>query len=165
MGIAIFFVYLVPPSLLFLSLSRVVAAAACRDSTWSLVFIYPTITIPVSVWLLIGAPGHRGAGRRLRPARRVPPHRRPAHPPRNRGRGGVRVHPDRERVHLRARVHLPTHEKVISTGVPTELIRGDVFFWQSLQAATVLVAAPIAFVFNLFLERLIAGFAVGAVKG
>ena len=34
----------------------------------------------------------------------------------------------------------PTQEKVISTGVPTELVRGDVFFWQSLQAATVLVA-------------------------
>jgi hypothetical protein len=43
-----------------------------------------------------------------------------------------------------------TAEKVISTGVPTELVRGDVFFWQSLQAATVLVAFPIAFVFNLF---------------
>ncbi len=42
----------------------------------------------------------------------------------------------------------PTHEKVVSTGVPTELVRGDVFFWQSLQAATVLVAVPIALVFN-----------------
>lgn len=59
----------------------------------------------------------------------------------------------------------PTTEKVISTGVPTELIRGDVFFWQSLQAATVLVAVPIALVFNLFLDRFIAGFTQGAVKG
>ena len=59
----------------------------------------------------------------------------------------------------------PTAEKVISTGVPTELVRGDVFFWQSLQAATVLVAFPIAFVFNLFLDRFIAGFTMGAVKG
>jgi multiple sugar transport system permease protein len=40
-----------------------------------------------------------------------------------------------------------------------------VFFWQSLQAATVLVAVPIALVFNLFLERLIAGFTMGAVRG
>jgi len=44
-------------------------------------------------------------------------------------------------------------------------VRGDVFFWQSLQAATVLVALPIAFVFNLFLDRFIAGFTMGAVKG
>ncbi len=42
---------------------------------------------------------------------------------------------------------------------------GDVFFWQSLQAAAVLVAVPIALVFNLFLNRFIAGFTQGAVKG
>ena len=54
---------------------------------------------------------------------------------------------------------------MFSTGVPTELVRGDVFFWQSLQAATVLVALPVALVFNLFLSRFIAGFTQGAVKG
>ena len=59
----------------------------------------------------------------------------------------------------------PSPAKPISTGVPTELVRGDVFFWQSLQAATILVAVPIAFVFNFFLERFIAGFTMGAVKG
>ncbi|HCT75292.1 MAG TPA: sugar ABC transporter permease, partial [Micromonosporaceae bacterium] len=53
-GIAIFLVYLVPPSLLFLSLSRIVVGVGLQDSTWSLVLIYPTITIPVSIWLLIG---------------------------------------------------------------------------------------------------------------
>jgi len=55
--------------------------------------------------------------------------------------------------------------KTIATGVPTELIRGDVFFWQSLQSAVVLVAIPIALVFNAFLDRFIAGFTMGAVKG
>lgn len=59
----------------------------------------------------------------------------------------------------------PTGEKVASTGVPTELIRGDVYFWQSLQAANVLIAVPIAFVFNLFLARFVSGFTMGAVKG
>jgi multiple sugar transport system permease protein len=59
----------------------------------------------------------------------------------------------------------PTDAKTISIGVPTELIRGDVFFWQSLQAAAILVAVPIAFVFNLLLERFITGFTMGAVKG
>jgi hypothetical protein len=46
-----------------------------------------------------------------------------------------------------------------------ELIRGDVFFWQSLQAAAILVAVPIPFVLNLFLDRFISGFTMGAVKG
>jgi multiple sugar transport system permease protein len=56
-------------------------------------------------------------------------------------------------------------QKTINVGVPTELIRGDVFFWQSLQAATVLITIPIALVFNALLERLIIGFTMGAVKG
>jgi multiple sugar transport system permease protein len=59
----------------------------------------------------------------------------------------------------------PTGEKVVSTGVPTELIRGDVFHWQSLQAANVLIALPLAVVFNMFLARFISGFTMGAVKG
>jgi multiple sugar transport system permease protein len=54
---------------------------------------------------------------------------------------------------------------VVSTGVPTELIRGDVFHWQSLQAANIVIALPIALIFNLFLARFIAGFTMGAVKG
>jgi multiple sugar transport system permease protein len=59
----------------------------------------------------------------------------------------------------------PTDAKPISTGVPTVLVRGDVFFWQSLQAATFVVSVTIAFVFNLFLDRFITGFTMGAVKG
>ena len=43
MAIAIFFVYLVPPTLLFLSLSRLVVAVHLQDNTWSLVLVYPTI--------------------------------------------------------------------------------------------------------------------------
>jgi multiple sugar transport system permease protein len=58
-----------------------------------------------------------------------------------------------------------TSQKTIAVGVPTELVRGDVFFWQSLQAATILVAVPIALVFNMFLKRFVAGFTMGAVKG
>ena len=58
-----------------------------------------------------------------------------------------------------------TAGKTISVGVPTELIRGDVFFWQALLGATLVTAVPIAFVFNLFLRRFISGFTMGAVKG
>jgi multiple sugar transport system permease protein len=53
-AIAIFFVYLIPPSLLFISLSPVIANLGLQDSRWALVVVYPTITIPVSVWLLTG---------------------------------------------------------------------------------------------------------------
>jgi len=171
-GVAIFLVYLVPPSLLFLSLSRLVVTLGLQDSTWSLVVIYPTITIPVSIWLMIGF--LKAVPRDIEEQAMVDGHSRlgafwrvvvPMAFP---GIVAVIVFAftltASEYVYALSFVS-PTTEKVISTGVPTELIRGDVFFWQSLQAATVLVAIPIALVFNLFLDRFIAGFTQGAVKG
>jgi multiple sugar transport system permease protein len=171
LGIAIFFVYLVPPTLLFISLTRVVAILGLQDSTWSLVVIYPTITIPVSVWLLTGflkavprdveeqamVDGYSRLGALLRV---VVPLSLP-------GIVAVVVFAftltAHEFIYALAFIS-PSSEKTISIGVPTELIRGDVFFWQSLQAAGILVAVPIAFAFNLLLERFITGFTMGAVK-
>jgi multiple sugar transport system permease protein len=172
LGIAIFFVYLVPPTLLFISLSRVVSLVGLQDSTWSLILIYPTITIPVSVWLLTGflkaiprdveeqamVDGHSRAGAFLRI---VVPLALP-------GIVAVVIFAftltAHEFIYALAFIS-PSANKTISIGVPTQLIRGDVFFWQSLQAAGILVAVPIAFAFNLMLERFIAGFTMGAVKG
>jgi multiple sugar transport system permease protein len=162
MAIAIFFVYLVPPSLLFLSLSRLVVAAGLQDSTWSLVLVYPTITIPVSVWLLIGF--LKAIPRDVEEQAMVDGYSRLA--------AFVRVvlpmaFPGIVAVVVFA-FTLTASEFIYALAFispPTELIRGDVFFWQSLQAAAILVAVPIAFVFNLFLDRFISGFTMGAVKG
>ena len=54
LGIAIFLTYLVPPTLLFLPLSRLSRCWGCRipSGPWSLV--YPGFTIPLSMWLLMG---------------------------------------------------------------------------------------------------------------
>jgi multiple sugar transport system permease protein len=172
LGIAIFFVYLVPPTLLFISLTRVVAIVGLQDSTWSLVLIYPTITIPVSVWLLIGF--FKAVPRDLEEQAMVDGYSRlgafarivlPLAMP---GIVAVVVFAftltAHEFIYALAFIS-PSDAKTISIGVPTELIRGDVFFWQSLQAAAILVAVPIAFAFNLLLERFITGFTMGAVKG
>ena len=171
-GIAIFLVYLIPPTLLFISFVRVVAWLGLQDSRWSLVLVYPTITIPVSIWLLTGflkgipkdieeqamTDGYSRVGAFVRAV--IPL----AFP----GIVAVIVFTftltAHEFIYALAFVS-PTAEKTISIGVPTELIRGDVFFWQSLQAAAVFTAIPIAFVFNLLLERFISGFTMGAVKG
>jgi multiple sugar transport system permease protein len=172
LGIGIFLVYLVPPTLLFLSLSRVVVALGLQDSTWSMVLVYPTITVPVSIWLLMGflksiprdieeqamVDGYSRLGAFLRA---VVPLVFP-------GIVAVVVFAftltASEFIYALAFVS-PTNSMTVSIGVPTQLVRGDVFFWQSLQAATVLVAVPIAFVFNLFLDKFVAGFTQGAVKG
>jgi multiple sugar transport system permease protein len=172
MAIAIFFVYLVPPTLLFLSLSRLVVVVGLQDSTWSLVLVYPTITIPVSVWLLIGflkaIPKDVEEQAMVDGYSRLAAFGRVVLPLAFPGIVAVVVFAftltASEFIYALAFIS-PTTEKVVSTGVPTELIRGDVFFWQSLQAAAILVAVPIALVFNLFLDRFISGFTMGAVKG
>jgi multiple sugar transport system permease protein len=52
----------------------------------------------------------------------------------------------------------------VSVGVPVALVRGDVYYWGSLMAACLITSIPIAIVYNLLLDRFIAGFTVGAVK-
>src|SRR5574342_210582 len=54
LGIGIFLTYLVPPTLLFIPLSRVIAVLGLQDSLWSLVLVYPSFTVPFSIWLLMG---------------------------------------------------------------------------------------------------------------
>ena len=172
LGIAIFFVYLIPPTLLFIPMTRVVGNFELLNNTWSLVLIYPTITIPVSIWLLTGF--LKGIPKDIEEQAMVDGY--------SRLNAFVRVviplaFPGIVAVIVFA-FTLTAHEfiyalaflsstpaKTISIGVPTELIRGDVFFWQSLQAAVVFVALPIALVFNLLLGRFISGFTMGAVKG
>ena len=55
LGVGIFLTYLVPPTLLFLPLSRVVAQYLhLSDRLWSLIVVYPSFTIPFAIWLLMG---------------------------------------------------------------------------------------------------------------
>jgi len=44
----------VPPTLLFLPLSRVVSDLHLANSLGSLILVYPSFTIPFSTWLLMG---------------------------------------------------------------------------------------------------------------
>ena len=54
LGIGIFLTYLVPPTLLFIPLSRVIGDLGLQDSLWSLVLVYPSFTVPFCTWLLMG---------------------------------------------------------------------------------------------------------------
>src|SRR4030067_282415 len=55
-------------------------------------------------------------------------------------------------------------KKTVSIGVPTELVRGDVFQWGPLMAGALIASIPVAVVYTFFLDRFIAGFTMGAVK-
>jgi multiple sugar transport system permease protein len=171
-GIGIFLVYLVPPTLLFIPLSRVVVSLGLHNSLWSLVLVYPTITIPFSTWLLMGF--FKSIPRDLEEAARVDGYSRlmsfikvimPLSVS-----GVVAVIAFTFTLTLHEFVYAlafitSSAQRTISVGVPTELVRGDVFFWQSLMAAAAIVAIPVGLVYNIFLDRLVAGFTMGAVKG
>jgi len=172
LGITIFLVYLIPPSLLFVSFSRLVSNLGLQNSRWALVVLYPTITVPVSVWLLLGffksVPRDIEEQAMVDGLSRLAAFWRVAVPLAFPGIVAVVVFAFTLSAHefLYASAFISSSsEKTVSVGIPTELVLGDVFHWQELQAAALLVALPIAFVFNLLLERFVSGFTMGAVKG
>ena len=57
-----------------------------------------------------------------------------------------------------------TRNMTVSIGVPSFLVRGDVYFWGSLMAGCFIASVPVAIVYNFFVDRFIAGFTVGAIK-
>jgi multiple sugar transport system permease protein len=171
-GIAIFLVYLVPPTLLFLPLFRMVVALHLQDTIWSLIVVYPTLSIPFSTWLLMGF--FKSIPRDLEEAAMVDGYSRASAflnvvmPLSLSGVIAVTVFTFTLTLHefIYALTFISSStERTLSVGVPTELIRGDVFFWQALSAAAVLVAIPVGIIYNLVLDRLISGFTMGAVKG
>jgi multiple sugar transport system permease protein len=171
-GIAIFLVYLVPPTLLFIPLFRMVVALGLNDSIWSLVLVYPAITIPFSTWLLMGffksIPRDLVEAAMVDGYSRLMSFRKVVLPLSLSGVIAVIVFTFTLTLHefVYALTFISSSSaRTISVGVPIELVRGDVFFWQSLLAAAVIVAIPVGIVYNFFLDRLVAGFTMGAVKG
>jgi multiple sugar transport system permease protein len=171
MGIAIFMTYLVPGIILFLPLSRIVAMLGLQDTWWALVVVYPTITIPFCTWLLMGF--FKTVPMEMEEAARVD----------GCGYLGALV-----RVVLPVSVPgvltavifaftlsmqdflyglafvAPGDQKPVTVGVPTELIRGDVYYWGSLMAAALIVGLPVAVLYNFFLDRFIQGITGGVGK-
>ncbi|MBX3071838.1 MAG: carbohydrate ABC transporter permease [Thermomicrobiales bacterium] len=172
LGIAIFLVYLIPPTLLFIPMTRVVAVLGLKNSMFSMVVVYPTFTIPFCTWLMMGffksVPWDIEEQAMIDGYSRVGAIWRAVLPVSLPGILTVIVFTValtlHEFVYALAFV-TSSSEKPVSTGVTTELIRGDVFFWQSLMAAAAIVAIPVALLYTLFLDRFVAGFTLGAVKG
>ena len=54
LGAAIFLAYLVPPTLLFIPLSEVIARFQLYNRYWAWIFTYPTFLILFASWLLMG---------------------------------------------------------------------------------------------------------------
>lgn len=171
LGIAIFLTYLVPPTLLFIPLSRVIAFLGLQDSLWALILVYPTFTVPFSIWLLMGF--FKSIPRELEDAAMVDGLTRFGAflklmiPISTSGILTVVIFTftlvTQEFVYALTFISSESNQ-MIGTGIPIFLVRGDVYYWGALMAACLIASLPVAFLYNLFLDRFIAGFTVGAVK-
>ena len=54
--------------------------------------------------------------------------------------------------------------RTVSTGVYTDLIRGDLPEWGAIMVAALIPSIPLALLYNAFLNRFIAGFTGGAFR-
>lgn len=170
-GIGIFLTYLVPTTLLFLPLSRLITMVGLQNSLWSLVVVYPTFTIPFCTWLLMGF--FKTVPREVEEAaivdgcsllgaffKMVLPLSVP---------GILTVVIFTFTLTMQEFVYALTFissssQKPITLGVATDLVRGDIFYWGELMAGALIASVPVAIAYNLFLDRFIAGITGGAVK-
>lgn len=171
LGIGIFLTYLVPPTLLFLPLSRIISWLGLQNSMWSLVLVYPTFTIPFCTWLLMGF--FKAVPREVEEAaivdgcslfgafvKMVLPLSLPAI---------LTIVIFTFTLTLQEFVYALTFisasaQKTITLGVATDLVRGDIYYWGELMAGALIASVPVAIAYNLFLDRFIEGITGGAVK-
>jgi len=171
-GMATFITYLVPTTLIFIPLASVVQSLGLTNSIWALVATYPTFLIPFSTWMLIAY--FKSIPKDMEECAMI---------------DGC------SRIGAMVRIVLPvaipgivfsamfsftlswnefvyaltfissTTQKTMSVAVPTELIRGDAYFWGELMAASLLGSVPVALLYSFFMDYFVSGLTAGALKG
>jgi len=164
LGIAIFATYLVPSIILFIPLARVVGTLGLFDSWWALVVVYPGFTIPFCTWTMMGyfktvpaeieeAAWVDGCSRLEAIWRVMLPVSLPGF-----AITAVFAFSLAMQEYLYAVVYVaPRAEKVVTVGLATALIRGDIFYWGSLMAGGLLVGLPVALLYSFVLDHFIQG--------
>jgi len=170
-GVGVFCTYLVPPALLFIPFYKVVGILGLLNSKWCLLFLYPTLTVPFCTWILIGY--FTAIPKALDEAAFV---------------DGATY------IQMLTRVFLPVaapgliaatlfaftvswaqflyplaflyrdEEKVLTNGIYTTLIRGDVYFWGELMSGALLASVPVVILFAFLMDYYIAGLTRGSIK-
>ena len=171
LGTAVFAVYLVPPSLLFLPLAGVVNNLGLTNTLWSLILTYPTFQIPFATWLLIGyfhgIPQEVEDSARVDGANRLQVLGRIVIPMALPGLVTVTIFSFTlawgELVYALTFI-AQSQLATVSLGTVTQLIRGDAFFWGSLMAGGLLAAVPIVIVYAFLSDYYVAGLTAGSIK-
>ena len=168
----IFLTYLVPESLLFIPLFKIVGAVGLINNAWAMVPLYLTLSVPFCTWIMIGY--FASIPRELDEAALID------------GAGWGQ---------LLVRVFIPvalpgiiaatifaftvgwgtflypmaylysSDQMVLTVGIVSDLIRADVFQWGKIMAGSLMAAAPPVIVYAFLMDYYIAGLTAGATKG
>ena len=174
----VFLTYLVPDTLLFIPLFKIMAWV--HDTTgivllnrwWALIIIYPTLTVPFCTWIMIGY--FQSIPKELDEAALID------------GAGYIQ---------MLTKIFLPValpgiiaatifaftvswseflypmaftvsaDQLVLPVGIVTTLIKGDVYAWGQIMAACLMGAAPPLIIYAFLMDYYIAGLTAGATKG
>ncbi len=168
----VFLTYLIPASLLFIPLFQVIGKLGLINSTWCLVLIYPTLAVPFCTWIMIGY--FSSIPRELDEAALID------------GAGWLEMlwkifipvampgiiaatifaFTVAWGAFLYPLAYLYTSDQMVLTvGIVSDLIRGDVFQWGKIMAGCVLAAAPPVIIYAFLMDYYIAGLTAGATKG
>jgi multiple sugar transport system permease protein len=169
-GMAIFFAYLIPPSILFIPLATMVFKLGLFDTRRALILTYPTFLIPFCTWLLMGyfrsIPYELeecalidGASRWQILTKIILPLAVPGLIP-----AGIFAFTLSWNEFIYALTFVSSSEtKTVPVGVLTELVEGDVYHWGSLTAGALFGSLAVAILYSFFVEHYVAGL-TGAVK-
>jgi multiple sugar transport system permease protein len=171
LAIGIFLTYLVPPTILFIPFARVVGELGLQDSLWALVLVYPSFAVPFCTWLLMGffkaVPRDLEEAAMIDGLSRFGAFLKVVVPISTAGLMTVVIFAFTlvMQEFIYALTFITASSRLtISVGVPTFLVRGDVYFWGSLMGACAITSLPVAIVYNFFVNRFVTGFTVGAIK-
>ncbi len=168
LAIGIFLTYLIPPTLLFIPMSRIVSFLGLTNSLASLILVYPTFTVPFCTWLLMGffksVPRDIEEQALVDGCSRLGAFVRIMLPLALPGIVTVVVFAftlvTNEYIYALAFIQ-DSAKKTIGIGVTTELVRGDVFYWGALMGGALIAGIPVALLYTFFLDSIISGLAGG----
>ncbi len=168
----IFLTYLVPDTLLFIPLFKIVGWLGLLNSYWVLVLVYPTLSVPFCTWLMIGyfssIPKEIDEAALIDGANHMQMLLRVFVPVAMPGLIAATIFAFTVSwagfLYPLAFIYSES-EMVLTVGTVTTLIKGDVFHWGGLMAGALLAAAPPVIVYAFLMDYYIAGLTSGATKG
>jgi multiple sugar transport system permease protein len=163
--------YLVPQPLLFVPLADIINQLHLGDTLTSVILTYPTLLVPFCAWLLMGyfrtVPKELEDAARIDGATRLQTMFRVFLPLCIPGfiSAGIFAFTLAQNEFLYALIFLTrTEVRTVPVGAIAELVKGDVFYWGQLMAATLLGSVPVALIYSFFVEHYVSGLTAGSVK-